>query len=195
MQRLMADGLLQAEGKTRARRYQLAKIVSLNFEIDIGRGLSEDVVWRFRILPHIKNVRQNVIDICHYGFTEMLNNAIDHSGSFKAFLSYEQDYNQIKMLVINSGIGVFQKIQRYFNLPDARSALLELSKGKLTSDRERHSGEGIFFTSRMFDFFYLGSAGLDYVRRRTSEHEWLMESADVEPTQGTLVVMSIFDQR
>lgn len=191
MQRLIADGLLQAEGKTRARRYQLAKIAALSFVIDISRGLSEDAVWRFRILPHIKNAKQNVVDLCHYGFTEMLNNAIDHSGSFKALLSYEQDHNEIKMMVVDFGIGVFQKIQRHFNLPDARSALLELSKGKLTSDSERHSGEGIFFTSRMFDRFSISSAGLYYSRERKDEDEWLMESTDVEATQGTCVIMTI----
>ena len=31
--------------------------------------------------------------------------------------------------------------------------MLELSKGKLTTDSANHSGEGIFFTSRMFDVF------------------------------------------
>ena len=36
---------------------------------------------------------------------------------------------------------------------DKRQALFELSKGKFTTDPSRHSGEGVFFTSRMFDDF------------------------------------------
>lgn len=39
-------------------------------------------------------------------------------------------------------------------------AILELSKGKFTSDPARHSGEGIFFTSRMCDKFEILSKGL-----------------------------------
>jgi hypothetical protein len=38
-------------------------------------------------------------------------------------------------------------------------AILELSKGKLTTDPDRHSGQGIFFTSRMLDEFSILSRG------------------------------------
>jgi hypothetical protein len=45
---------------------------------------------------------------------------------------------------MDHGVGIFEKIMKHFNLADAREALLELSKGKLTSDPRNHSGEGIF---------------------------------------------------
>lgn len=191
LQRLVRDGLLTAEGRTSDRHYALAAIVRIAFEIDVSRGTSEDAVWRYRIHDKITGLPQNVIDICQYGFTEMLNNVIDHSGSFKAAISYEQNYNRIKMLVADYGIGVFQKIQTDFRLPDARSALLELSKGKLTSDKKRHSGEGIFFTSRMFDQFTISSAGLFYLRERKDDDDWLIETGNVEPAQGTIVTMTL----
>jgi len=35
-----------------------------------------------------------------------------------------------------------------------------LAKGKLTTDPKRHSGEGIFFSSRMFDEFDILSGGV-----------------------------------
>jgi hypothetical protein len=191
MRRLVEEGLIKATGQTRGRQYQLQTLVDQVFEIDVSAGLSEDAVWRFRILPHIKNVAPNVVNICQYGFTEMLNNVIDHSGSFKALLSYEQTYTTINMMVHDNGIGVFQKIQMDFNLPDARSALLELSKGKLTSDKKRHSGEGIFFTSRMFEEFSIKSAGLFYSRELTAADEWLIETNVIQPEQGTTVTMKI----
>jgi hypothetical protein len=56
-------------------------------------------------------------------------------------------------MVRNDGICIFNKTAEDFNLDDERHAILELSKGKLTSDPSRHNGEGIFFTSRMFDDF------------------------------------------
>ena len=153
MGRLAEEGLLTGEGNTRSRRYTLKPLV--DFLLPLERGVmppwTEDTVWREHILPLIKHVPQNVIDICQYGFTEMLNNVIDHSVSPDAIISYTQTYAKIIMRVCNSGIEIFNKIQNDFRLADPRTALLELSKGKITSDKKRHAGEGIYFTSRMFD--------------------------------------------
>ena len=122
----------------------------------------------------------------------MLNNVIDHSVSDDAFVSFRQDFCRITILIVDSGVGIFEKIQKDFNLPDPRSALLELSKGKLTSDKARHTGEGIFFTSRMFDVFQMGSGNLLYTRSRTDGNEWLIEADDVaDPRRGTTVRMKI----
>ena len=148
MRKLIAEGLIEAEGNTKARIYKLKLVIDLVFKIQLTKGLAEDTIWTFRILPSIKNVPQNVLDICQYGFTEMLNNAIDHSASFEALISYQQSQRKIYMTILDYGVGIFEKIQKDFNLPDPRSALLELSKGKLTSDEKNHAGEGIFYTSR-----------------------------------------------
>ncbi len=193
LRRLIDEGLLVATGKTNARRYELRDLVEIAFSLEgITASSSEDTVWRFRILPHIRDVPKNVVDICQYGFTEMLNNVIDHSVSDDAVITYRQNYFGISMLIKDSGVGIFEKIQKDFNLPDPRSALLELSKGKLTSDKARHTGEGIFFTSRMFDVFQMGSGNLLYTRSRTDGNEWLIEADDVaDPRRGTTVRMKI----
>src|SRR5215510_3067991 len=74
--RLVEEGLLEVSGNTSARRYALKK-ESMTFDLQLTAGLSEDAVWRFRMLPELKDFPKNVVDICHYGFTEILNNAID----------------------------------------------------------------------------------------------------------------------
>jgi len=43
---------------------------------------------------------------------------------------------------------------------DERQATLELAKGKFTTDPKRHTGEGIFFTSKMVDAFDISSGGV-----------------------------------
>lgn len=182
--RLVEEGLLTATGKTNARRYRLKNTVDETFTIEVSAGMSEDAVWRFRILPHLQGVRQNVIDLCQYGFTEMLNNVIDHSDSGECVISYKQNYCDIEISVIDFGIGVFERIQRDFDLADARSALLELSKGKLTSDKARHAGEGIFFTSRMFDDYSIWAGTLFYRRLRKDDDDWLVE-VDERPQSKT----------
>ena len=193
LRRLIKEGLLSATGKTNARRYELRDLVEIAFRLEgITVSSSEDTVWRFRVLPHIRDLPKNVVDICQYGFTEILNNVIDHSVSDDAVISFRQNYCEINILIRDSGVGIFEKIQKDFNLPDPRSALLELSKGKLTSDKARHTGEGIFFTSRMFDAFQIASGNLLYTRSRTDGDEWLVETDDIfDGRPGTVVRMNI----
>ena len=192
---LTDEGLLTAEGNTSARRYGLRNFVKGSYEIQLTAGLAEDAIWRNRFLPLTEGLPENVLEICQYGFTEILNNAIDHSVSEDCLIHYEQDYCEARMLIIDHGVGIFQKIQNDFGLVDARSALLELSKGRLTSDKKRHSGEGVFFTSRMFDQFSIRSGNLFYLRkRRYPNSEWLIESGDLsgdDTVTGTAVFMDI----
>jgi hypothetical protein len=70
-------------------------------------------------------------------------------------------------MISDQGVAIFQKIRDDFALSDAREAILELSKGKLTSDSANHSGEGIFFTSRMVNSFTILSGDLCYLRERS----------------------------
>lgn len=89
-------------------------------------------------------------------------------------------------------MGIFEKIRAECNLIDARHALLELSKGKLTTARKFHSGEGIFFTSRMFHTFILDSRGLVFIRTMEDHASWLFEDRKAdEYFSGTSITMSI----
>ncbi|MFA5385213.1 MAG: STAS-like domain-containing protein [Eubacteriales bacterium] len=69
-------------------------------------------------------------------------------------------------------------------------AILELSKGKFTSDPAKHTGEGIFFTSRMFDRFIIYSRGLCFFGHEGSDY--LAEERSEEfNEEGTWVIMRI----
>jgi hypothetical protein len=74
-------------------------------------------------------------------------------------------------------------------LLDERHAILELSKGKLTTDPKRHSGEGIFFTSRMFDEFAILSGGAFLSHQYARGKDWMLERK--QPKDGTIVFMRI----
>src|SRR5258708_1506898 len=69
LSRLINSGLLTAEGQTSSRQYHLRPTVNIVHNLKLTQGLSEDSVFRFRILPEIKGLTQNIIDICQYGFT------------------------------------------------------------------------------------------------------------------------------
>lgn len=187
IKRLLSERLIEATGRTSNRRYQASVLVSIDFEARLTAGLSEDAVWQARILPHIRGVPENIVNICQYGFTEMFNNTVDHSASVCATVKYRQTYGHINMQVLDAGIGIFQKLQNQFHLHDPRQALLELSKGRLTSDPTHHTGHGIFF-----DEFNLYSGNLLYSRVRKEDDDWFIEGRDLPKNiTGTWVEMII----
>ncbi|HEV8031496.1 MAG TPA: hypothetical protein VGP42_10810, partial [Stellaceae bacterium] len=192
LRRLTQEGLLSAKGNTKARRYGEVPLAHVVFKNQLFQGILEDAVWRFRVLPKINGLTQNIVDICQYGFTEIYNNAIDHSASPIATVSFNQTYSFVTLLIMDQGVGIFHKIQNDFRLDDPRQALLELSKGRLTSDQKNHSGQGIFFTSRMFEEFSIRSGELFYRRVRKTDNDWLIESEALKTSQqGTWVSMTI----
>ena len=151
--------------------------------------LAEDVIWRNDISPVISPLPDNVENIWHYGFTEMFNNAIDHSGGTSIEVQIRKTAVTTEMLLADNGIGIFKKIQTEMNLLDERHAILELSKGKLTTDPDNHTGEGIFFTSRMFDSFDIRSGGIYFNHQFGDDEDWILEREELG--NGTLVWMEI----
>src|SRR6202012_1695126 len=81
-----------------------------------------------------------------------------------------------EMVISDNGIGIFKKIQTELGLLDERHAILELSKGKLTTDPSRHTGEGIFFTSRMFDSFDILSGGVSFAHAQGDANDWIRDN-------------------
>jgi hypothetical protein len=151
---------------------------------DLGE---EHLVWDQDPSPLLKPLPQNVVDIWHYGFTEMLNNAKDHSVGTMILVKLSKTAVTTEMMIADNGIGIFKKIQEAFNLPDQRYAILELAKGKLTTDPSRHTGEGVFFSSRMFDRFSIGADKTYYGLRIGDDSDWVMDWGDA----GTTVFMEL----
>lgn len=152
-------------------------------------GLEEHIVWERDFSPFF-NLSPNVQSMASHGFTEMVNNAIDHSGGRSVFAWMRQDETNLRIMIADDGIGIFAKITAALNLPDMRQALFELSKGKLTTDPTKHSGEGVFFTSRMFDVFEITANDLKFNHNENSPNDWLQEGQAVFP-EGTAVFMRI----
>ncbi len=186
VQALVRDGLVTAEGTTLARAYRLRTFeAERRYPLD---GLQEDLVWRELVSPVVARLAQNVRDIWHYAATEMINNAIDHSGSQEVQVRVVLNALWAEVLVADEGEGIFVKIQRALNLHDPREAILELAKGKLTTAPDRHTGEGIFFTSRALDFFEIESHHLRFSHAPRADDAIAEQAAD---TPGTRVRMRL----
>ena len=156
LQALVREGFIEAEGTTRARVYRIKTLAEAERRY-AREGLQEDLVWRELISPLVAELASNVRDIWHYASTEMINNAIDHSGAADVQVAVRKNALYTEVLVADKGEGIFLKIQRALGLHDGREAILELAKGKLTTAPQQHSGEGIFFTSRVMDVFEIES--------------------------------------
>jgi len=185
---LSEEGYITAEGQTKHRKYSLKVLREKKFTVPL-RDLAEDQVWRNEVAPVLKDLPRNVLDIWHYGFTEMVNNAIDHSGGH--FLGVDIKMNPLttRVSVYDDGVGIFRKIKEELHLEDERHAVLELAKGKLTTDPEHHTGEGIFFTSRMMDDFEILSGDIYFSHEFGKEEDWILERD--RPDTGTSVFMGL----
>lgn len=169
LQSLVRESLLVKTGSTRLARYSLPTkgqkpVVEVKLIKKVNK-LQEDVVFseillRLQLQQHLP---PNTLDILRYAFTEMLNNAIDHSHSKAVSINFTIKGNWIHFEVIDHGIGVFANIKKFFKLNDEWEAAEHLLKGKQTTFQSRHSGEGIFFTSKIADRFELHSHGIQLV--------------------------------
>jgi hypothetical protein len=130
------------------------------------------------------------MEIWHYGFTEMFNNAIDHSEGEWASVRIEKTATRTELGIHDNGVGIFKKIQRELALLDERHSVLELAKGKLTTDPANHTGEGIFFSSRMFDDFQILAGGVYFSHTFGDERDRILERAS-DTKIGTNVWMRL----
>ncbi|OJI06416.1 hypothetical protein BK004_03685 [bacterium CG10_46_32] len=187
--RQIKEGNLIKVGKTRATRYFLADGNEIKVSIKIKPGLAEDQVWSKYIKPLLLKYSQNIQNISAYGFTEIFNNAIDHSEGTTIYSEVEIKNDNLTITIMDNGIGIFKKIQNALQLESIRESILHLSKGKFTTDPSKHTGEGIFFTSRIFDRFSILSSDLYY---SFQNQEWFLSPEKNENFgKGTYIAMTI----
>jgi biotin operon repressor len=189
IQRLVSEGALTCEGQTRNRSYKLPPLVHWQKAYPLTTTLEEDRVWREDVYPALGRLPQNALDLWHYGFTEMFNNAIDHSEGTLLGVDLQKTAATAQIAIYDNGVGIFKKIQGALGLLDERQAVLELAKGKLTTDPARHTGEGIFFTSRMFDDFEILSGGVYFSHKVDEKEDWILEQDRF--STGTAVWMKL----
>lgn len=189
LQHLTSEGALIPIGKTRNRSYKLCSLLEARQNYQIAVGVDEDLAWTQHVVPLIQPFPENVRDIWHFCFTEMFNNAIDHSGGGNMLLHITKTAANTQMVLFDDGVGIFTKIQNAMKLADERHAILELCKGKLTTDPKKHTGQGIFFTSRLLDSFDILSGGVYYSHVVGNEEDWIVERPEYQ--HGTAIFMKL----
>ncbi len=151
-------------------------------------GLQEDQPWARDFAPFFL-LPGEVNTMVQHSFCELLNNAIEHSGGTHVTVSIRQTASHVQLLVSDDGKGLFQRIAETSHISDVRLAMFELSKGKFTSQPQIHSGQGLFFTSKLADVFDLHANETAFQQREWDGRGWWPRSA--LKRQGTSVYVSI----
>lgn len=197
LRELIASKRLLKEGSTRSACYipfNAQKAASLKTPgtvlVHKLRNLEEDRV--FEQLTHTMGLKGKLspaaFRIVQYAFTEMLNNAIDHSKAARVRIEVRLEGGVLTFEILDRGIGAFESVRKKFKIKDAFAAAEHLLKGKQTTAPERHSGQGIFFTSRIADHFMLESAALKLDVNNLLQDVALL---DIKPVKGTKVIFSL----
>jgi anti-sigma regulatory factor (Ser/Thr protein kinase) len=143
-------------------------------------GLEEDLPWQRDFAPAFA-LAAPVQRMVQHAFSELLNNAIDHSGGTQVTVSLRQTESQAQLLVSDDGCGLFERIAETFSIDSPALAMLELSKGKLTSRPHTHTGQGLFFTSKLADVFDLHANHVAYQHCSSGGREFGERSWRVQP--------------
>ena len=156
MKELIRNGEVVKIGNTKGATY--APAGRIKPERKFGQMLTLTEVEEHTVLEKIvfslnlgNNLKENVLDIFKYVFTEILNNAIEHSESTTCSIKVFHNPYECSFMIRDYGIGIFNSIRTKFSLPDENSAMAELLKGKTTTMKNKHSGEGVFFSSKSGD--------------------------------------------
>lgn len=175
--------------KSKRGAYELvSKKYEYTFSREKGELENDTHAYNECLYPLIKHLPENVIEIWDYTMSEMVNNVIDHSDAEKLDLYIEHNYFTTRVFLIDNGVGIFKKIKEHFSLASFDDAICELFKGKLTTDIDNHSGEGIFFSSKMMDEFLIFSSGKIFTVNKYDDEKVLNF---IQGIQGTCVCMSL----
>jgi anti-sigma regulatory factor (Ser/Thr protein kinase) len=187
---LVAQADIIAEGNTSSRTYKLGEGRMAYMVFDITADLEEHVIWSRKIRPLLEDLPENILELWGYSFQEILNNAIEHSEGSKVEIVVQKNDEQTEIIIKDNGRGIFKKLCNEYGFDDEKHAALELSKGKLTTDPNSHTGQGIFFSSRMVDSFIIESGRASLFHLPNKVFDFVLESGQEEKC-GTIIIMKL----
>lgn len=178
--------------KIKRGKYELIRnYKTFSLKRSSGELISEQTIYEKYVRPEIQALPKNITEIWEYIIGEMVNNIIDHSAAENVLIAITSDYLNTNILLCDDGIGIFEKIKNYFNYDSIDEAVSELFKGKLTTDSVNHSGEGIFFSSRIADRFAIVSSDKIFAHDKFDPDNLQNLFTTDLPQNGTCVMISL----
>lgn len=196
---LINEGRIIKTGSTRRAVYTTEEYLTKNPQISstiYNKALKNVDLEEHKVLEDVKasialfnKLPENIKSIFEYAFSEMLNNAIEHSESKNINVNVKLNQKNLSFEIDDYGIGVFRSIKEKKKLNSEIEAIQDLLKGKTTTAPKSHSGEGIFFTSKVGDNFCLNSYGYELITDNKIKDVFLGKTKGQK--KGTKVTFSI----
>lgn len=199
LQELQEEGKIVQIGQTKGARYVIAEkgaVKAAKKTIrEFNRSYENKNLSEGSILDLIKietgifvDLAENVEKILEYAFTEILNNAIEHSKSRNIDIKLKRTDEQIRFDVFDRGIGIYNNIMRKRRLKNELEAIQDLLKGKQTTDPADHTGEGVFFTSKVADNFIIRSSQKKLFFNNILEDIFIQDIKNIKGTRVTFII-------
>lgn len=184
---LLGKGIILREKRG---KYSLAETeITVCLQRSLGELKNDTDALNKHLEPVIRDLAPSVRSIWQYAFSEMVNNVIDHSGAEHLWIRIRRNHLLTQVLLTDDGVGIFENIRNHFGFESLDDAICELFKGRLTTDAVHHSGEGIFFSSKMMDRFYILSGGKIFTTDKYEEK--LISDMGGDRPEGTSVMMEL----
>ena len=197
---LVDDTQLIRIGSARNTFYVLPKYLEANPEI-LPTSFSKRIKKTKKLEEHkilvevqekflrISRLNENIQSIFNFAFSEMLNNAIEHSESKDISFEVSVDDGELSFTINDGGIGVFKNVMKKKKLKSELEAIQDILKGKTTTIPKSHTGQGIFFTSKASDLFMLDSFGHRMIVNNISNNIHARRTELIK--RGTRVIFTI----
>lgn len=187
LRKMVGQGELEPVGEGRARHYKAVYVYDEAFPTEGADEYRARTALRAAV-AELKKIAGAAGKITDFAFAEMMNNALDHSGSETVRVTLRIEEHRLGFGIIDFGVGAFEHVRRKAGLEDHLAALQEISKGKMTTDPSRHTGQGIFFTSKAVDRFSLAANGWRWLVDNDADDQ-TVETSDIR--RGTVVHFDI----
>ncbi len=110
---LIEQNKIERRGKGKATRYfykdELNILISKTMPLGEALELGEDIVYEQYITSAPQGFSKNIKSILKHGFTEMVNNAIDHSLGQKLSFALKENQKEVILDIEDDGVGIFKK--------------------------------------------------------------------------------------
>lgn len=196
---LVADHKLIKLGSTRGAFYVLPSYAEQHaeiFPIQYTRSFKNIALEEHKVLdeiekafPRLTRLPENIRSIFTFAFSEMFNNAIEHSRSKTISIEVALKNGILSFIVSDTGVGAFRNIMKKKKLQSELEAIQDLLKGKTTTMPTSHSGEGIFFTSKVGSLFTIESFGYQLMVNNTLPDIFIEEREKIK--KGTKVLFAV----
>lgn len=182
MRALIGDGRIEVAGTTKDRTYKLIPLVDYVQTFERSDNIRIDSIIYNELIPLLKNINSNIIDICEFTFSALLNNLMEHS-KFQFFnIKILLCNNDLQIHIFDNGIGIFDNIDQKLNLKNKKLSVFRLAEGAIKDSSQCASEGDINLLLYLFDKIIISANEIELSHDNKNQ---LWSSRNIDKNHGT----------